>query len=568
MTQLYSQMHERLKTLLASRLNLWILLWAGIAFIYFPAWKGGFEQDFHGWLQMYTDYPFWDAINRKFAGINSFYQLTQLQLYGWTILFGTHPLPWFLLFTALHALNGLLLFRLTRNLLDFFDLPHSNWIALISCLFFLFNPGQTEVVLWKACYHYLIGIQIILWVLIWTLRYIQTGHAKWAWMANLLMLLATLTLETWYTIPWLILVLAVTCRRGLLITAKQFRDVFRHLIGPMFLIFGSYLLIYHARFGQWVAHSAYRQPDDHNLRMLSGRIWSYEFHLLALGRFFPEHYRQWFYTHISENGIATLFLVLILIGLAIFFLVRLPRSGPVLRVCCLFSGWALIALIVVIHFLPESLMYIRNDRYLYYSALFQSVILTVLIFQILRQRARLRMILISLLLCIYLGLTSFLVWQWRSSNKVFWGIQDNFHWNNSPQVLLLNLPGVYNGAGLILASIPDDFSEHLRIFYHLPNRHNIYDVAGYNMTHLWDGAHVQVLDSLHLKVTLNQWGTWWWYGGLGAVDYSNEIYQVHFTDPGHEYLLSLKQRPPGQVILYNVGTSWKQVDFSNHGEQW
>src|SRR6478609_2523712 len=101
-------------------LRLWLFLWLVVTLVYLPAWKGGFQQDFHGWLQMYTDLSFKDAMNRKSADIISFYQITQLQLYVWTWLFGVHQLPWFLLFTGLHALNGTLLYTICSRLMKDF----------------------------------------------------------------------------------------------------------------------------------------------------------------------------------------------------------------------------------------------------------------------------------------------------------------------------------------------------------------------------------------------------------------------------------------------------------------
>jgi hypothetical protein len=88
------------------------------------------------------------------------------------------------------------------------------------------------------------------------------------------------------------------------------------------------------------------------------------------------------------------------------------------------------------------------------------------------------------------------------------------------------------------------------------------------MEHAHDGAHVTVLDSLHLKVTLNQWGTWWWYRGRGLQEYENEYFALHYHDDGLSYILTLKQRPPGMVLLYSQGMQWREVDMGKKEEQW
>jgi hypothetical protein len=173
------------------------------------------------------------------------------------------------------------------------------------------------------------------------------------------------------------------------------------------------------------------------------------------------------------------------------------------------------------------------------------------------------------ILIIATSLSAYTIWQWRQSTKVFWGIQHNFRWQNSPLVLLLNLPTTYNGVGIVIAGESEDFAEHLRIYEHQPNRNTIHDVAGYNMQHPWDGAHVTVLDSVHVKVTLNQWGSWWTFNALGAVSFENDYFALNMTDQGHEYILTLKQHPEGMVLLYQQGMQWRVVDMKKVGiEQW
>src|ERR1043165_245398 len=140
-------------------LYLWLFLWVAVGLVYLPAWKAGYQQDFQGWLELYYDYSFWGMLNRDMPSVHSFYQLTQLQLYVLTKLFGVHPIPWFLLFTGLHALNGTLIFRLCRAVMEDLEVTQASWIALTGTLLVLFNPSMTEVVLWKASYHYLIAVQ-------------------------------------------------------------------------------------------------------------------------------------------------------------------------------------------------------------------------------------------------------------------------------------------------------------------------------------------------------------------------------------------------------------------------
>jgi hypothetical protein len=115
----------------------------------------------------------------------------------------------------------------------------------------------------------------------------------------------------------------------------------------------------------------------------------------------------------------------------------------------------------------------------------------------------------------------------------------------------------------------EDFRDHLHIYQKKRPAGPVSMVASHNLLRWWDGAHVTVLDSSRLRVTLNQWGTWWTISEIGATDFETPLYRVHFTDPGHEYELTLKQPADSVVALYLKDARWHAVDFSRVGEeQW
>lgn len=555
-------------TLLRSSRGLWIIFWVAVTLLYLPAWKGGFQQDFQGWLQIYQELPFWKILNRQFAAVNSFYHLTQLELYVLTWLFDVRPLPWFLLFTALHALNGTMLYRLCRKVMEDFGLAHAGWIAMGGTLLGLFNPAMTEVVLWKACFHYLVGLQAILWMLLWARKYLLTGRAAYAWRSAILFAALTFTLEIWYTIPWLILTMAVAYYRSGLVQKAALRRTLTGMFLPQIVMFLAHLVAYRIVYGIWLAHTSSVTPENNTLLKMGGRIWSYEFVLLFQGRFFPREFRLGVFEYLGGNAGGAIAIAAIA-GFAVLAYVRFPRWGARSRVAALLVGWSLISLIIVLRYAPPEILLVSNDRYLYFTAFFQYMLVAVGFAALLRHRPRWRTPALAALLLVLTGFTAVLVMHWRHATKTFWAVQDKFVWKDAPLVLLLNMPCNYNGIGIINSGPPSDLPDHLRVFHKGQPRGKVYDVSGYNMQHPWDGAHVTVIDSTHLKVTLNQWGSWWWYRGFGATDYSNEYYDLHFTDPSHEYILTLKQIVPGMVILYQQGLEWRVVNMQQtRGEQW
>jgi hypothetical protein len=547
---------------------LWCAAWFLVTLIYLPAWKGGFERDFEGWLYFYNHLPLWELLDRKFAGIQSMYHVTHAQLYVLTKIFGVRPVPWFLLMTGLFALNLCLLCRLAYGIMRDFGARSARFIAVAGALLVALNPAMTEAVVWKACYHYHIGALAILILMICARRLMMDGRTKWIIYSLVLFVPLTFTLEIWYTVPALVFLMAAAYRRANLITGVAFRKLLTRLMLPYVLLFAAHLCLYRLRYGGWISHSAFTTPGSDSLLTVFGRIWSYEAHLFGLARFYPNEVRKFIYDDIGGKAGGVVALCLILGFVAIAYR-NYPRWSPQKRVAALFAGFSCISLAVILHFPLQEFDVIFNDRYLFFTAFFQWMLAAMCIGFLLPAAPRVRVLAFSGLIAGLTAATLVLVSYWRQATKVFWAVQDKFRWQDAPVVLLLNLPSRYNGVDIINSQIPSEFPDHMRIFGRNPPRGTVYDVAGYNMQHAWDGANVLVKDSMHLTVTLNQWGAWWWHGAFGANNYENEVFKVDFVDPGHYYELTFKQRPAGMVVLYQQGQEWRVVDWSKVGAaQW
>jgi hypothetical protein len=134
-------------------------------------------------------------------------------------------------------------------------------------------------------------------------------------------------------------------------------------------------------------------------------------------------------------------------------------------------------------------------------------------------------------------------------------------------VLMLNLPGKMNGVPLLDAS--NDFVYKWSYNFTTDRKkleNTVYDVVAYNMLTRDDGAHVNVLNDSMVKVTLNQWGTWWWYNRSGAMSYENEYYKLNMIDAGHWYELTLKKNPNDYMLFYQISDQLKRVDMTRKNE--
>jgi hypothetical protein len=77
---------------------------------------------------------------------------------------------------------------------------------------------------------------------------------------------------------------------------------------------------------------------------------------------------------------------------------------------------------------------------------------------------------------------------------------------------------------------------------------------------------VRVLSDSTIHVSLNQWGTWWWYNDIGAVNYQNKHFKVNI-DAWGGYDLMLKGNPNEYILLYQVGRQWKRVIWDYKGKE-
>lgn len=536
-----------------------ILFWIFTIVLYLPAWKSGFERDFHGWLEMYNYLGFWDCINSKTNDVHSLYHLTQLQLYFWTKLFGTNLVCWFLLHTCLQAVVGICMLKWLRPFLQDMKVTKAEAVAWFATVLFLSAPTNAEVVIWKAAYHYLIALIIILSVLRLEQLYFNTGRRKWAIWISIIFFLATFTLELYYVLlPVTIALILVYYAAGNIDWSRTKRS-FLFIFLPMCLLMGLHLFTYHLVYGGWLPHVQQLSEDAIGSPAYSfGRIVPYEFHLWGMGRYFSFEHRQVVYKAFSSIAMGWVSL-LVCLGVMILLLVRYKKSGGAWKaVTFLFIASGVTLGLILPFWVPEIFIY-WNDRYLYLTSIFQISLFTILVAALFKYR-KAGFVVILVIAMVWSGFSFYTGVQCRRAAKVFWGILENFQWKGEKRpILLLNVPNNLDGAAIIYADKQTDvINSHLQIFTGDSTHTRIVSVAGYNMVHWWDGAHATVVDSTHLKVTMDQWGSWWWNLTLGATDYENDLYKVHFID-GHDYEMELKQPIGNFLILINRGPRWEVV---------
>lgn len=541
-----------------------LCFWLLTAALYTPACKAGFVAEF---LQMYFDLDrisTADFLNRSHAEVKSFYQFTQVQLLVWLRLLGTHYLPWYLLFTALHALNGALCFWFFRRLFADFRLPHAATIALCGSLLFFTSPNITEVTVWKAGYHYLTGILLQLSILLATRRFLLGANRRYVVVALVLFALSIFTLEIWYITPALVLALCIGYYRAGLIDKAARKKAVLEIFVPQVLLFVVYLITFRVVHGAWVAHYGVTDGFRLDVAEMLFRVVKYLSNIFLLVGHYPESTRfsiyallsvPWLYGTLAAGMVAWLVVL-------VWRFKKLSQAGQI--VCFLLLG-LIGSLVLVSPIYFDDMFSLYNSRRSYQPGLFAYMLVSVGLALVAKKRKAFYMLFLAYF---FIGLTFAIrkMIHWKTAGELQFALLQKPE-PDDRTVLLLNLPCYYKDVRIYPAGNANEFNRQMMLFRQDSIR-QLYEVSSYNMQHTWDGAHVTVLDSLTLKVTLNQWGTWWMYNYTGAGSYENEVYRVEMTDPGHEYLLHLKKNPSSLEIRYQQGSQWKTVDFSRMGEQW
>jgi hypothetical protein len=248
---------------------------------------------------------------------------------------------------------------------------------------------------------------------------------------------------------------------------------------------------------------------------------------------------------------------------------RFRKASSAFQVASIFVGFFLLCIAILSPIYFDDLTQVYNSRRCYELSFPAYALLSILLYSILNN-IKVRRIVLGSIILLFIALSFRKSFDWRNAAKIQYAILRNYKWQHIDTVVILNMPTYYKDVRIIPVNDRKEFEENLLVFGHDTAQGMVYGVSSYNMNHLWDGAHVVMQDSMTLKVTLNQWGTWWIYNCLGATNYENDLYRLELTDPGHEYLLHLKRRPKNMLILFQQGEQWRVVDLNKkpQEEQW
>ena len=540
-----------------------LALWIVVFLIYIPEGQSGWVIDAAGWIHDMKVNTFWNFLNRTQSNSQSFYQLFALHYFVFYKLWGLNPWMWSLLYITVQAANAFFLFLLCRNLFKDSAIKHGQLIALSGAAIFCACPHISEVVIWKACSHYLQGLLFILIILLWTQKYLHSQQNKYIWYSAIVFFLSAFGLEIFYLIPFFVLGLILFYRSALGVDKQILAKSIKYFILPQLLILCAYVVAIYLTYKFFRPH---KTEITENLASYLAKPVKYLFHILFLGRYFSMEMKNRVYSLCQQIPTLVDFYP-ILTGLFLYGFAKFKQINIHFKLILLLLFWGMLSLFFVTPLsFPGAELLVFYDRYTYFSCGFLFMLLALLAAWL----APNKYVLIGLF-CVYVDFNLFFTIKvntyWIDSDQVIRKLLKTLPEPSGKTVLLLNIPENMNGVPMVGAQ-PDGIFKALKEVYTdtlVPGK--IYDVASYNMVADYNGAHVTVINDSVIQVGLNHMGTWWWYEGHGAVNYETPDYKVDFKTKGLLYELTLKHPADNYMLLYSVGEKWKETDMSLKNKQ-
>lgn len=537
-----------MKLLLRYQRWLPLLFFGVLQLFYAGTYRSGFVTDFTGLMARFDGQNAWGILSC--FGFPALEQVLNAFLYVFYRLFDLRPLPWYVAFTAWHSLNTYLVYRLSENLLQAFALKTSRWIPIAGALLFLLSPYQSEVVVWRVCFNFLLVTSLMVGSLLVAAHWLESDRQQRPWGVYGLFIVALFTFELSLVLPFLLMSLAYFHPSGPRRAAW--------LWVPPLLSLGGYFLLNKWLLGVWVGHYGAETHLRFSISEITAHGLSYTAKLLALVRYWPYPEREWLFLGLRQTW------VLVLIGGGLFLILLLStafrkRLKPKYQLLTLFALWFGLALGPIINLYFDYLLFIQHDRYTYLAAAFFYPGLVLLVSGIPRKWFWPVFVAYLLLHLIMLVRTNR---YWQESSVIYWRLIDSFDQYPAAEVWLLNVPDNLQGAPLFrdYGDQPQGVADALQYLRRKPYTGTLREVAQYNLATVIDYVAAEWQENGSLEVSFQQWGNWWWRSGRGLTNYETPAYEVQ--NQGHHYLLKPKQSIAEVVLLIQKEGAWQRIPIT------
>ena len=507
--------------------------------------------DAQNWLTLYKDLG-WSGLLNSF-GENALHPGYHLFFFLSYKVFGTNELGWYLLFTSMHALNAFLIYYVFNKYLSLIDISDSKIVALSASFLFLVSPYQTETVVWGATIHYLLVTISTLLIINMVVLYHQNKRPLYLIVIPIVFCFALLCSELALCIPF-VLVILFLFRKGDQKHATK-RTIFLKIVTPIILTCVLYFCANKVLLGSWVGHYGASTHLKFSMDELISNFNKYIFKFLFFGNFLVGFLKE--NTVGGLDSRSTIYYAIILYFSVIAFYGANTKFRRAINKSLLLFLCFGAALLPILNLFFNTLP-IEGDRLGYLASAFFFGSFSVFLFSL---NKNISIIIVLVFSVISLFLLNKNITSWKNAAAVQIALETNFRWENADRVYLLTVPDNFNGAYLYRDNgTLSKFKTALNLKHEQNIKGDFYEVLQFNMTELENSVTVEIIDSLTLKVTFDQWGNWWWRGGIGASDYENDLYKVEIDEWSHAYIVTFKQKRPEDVFIYQKGISWQQVN--------
>lgn len=519
---------------------------------YFSTQGAGMVFDFNSWLAHYETGTYKDVLNS--FGYPGLHQMEQFAFFSLFKLFGYNHFGWYLSFVLLHSFTAFVGFKFLNLLLAHFKVKHAYQIALFSASLFLISPMAADTVVNKVTVHYFLSAIFIYSALYFELKYYVSRKKIELLKINTLFILALFSLEIAYIFPMLFVMLwfALNLAEKKL-SLKKTLDF--SLMIP-FIILGLFLLLHKLSIGSVVGHYGAEVHTQFIFSEIFSNALRYFLSYAVFFEYFDYGYKDFASVQFLKFAIPLFILVAIVVLAFLFKMYKKNRKYSVLLGLSLVLGFLSLAPISNLYY--AYLFPIENDRYGYLASLFFYFFIVLLLFLIKKSNLR------KLILLVFFGLNIFFlignINTFSKSSQLAWNLLNDFRWFEEDVIILVD-PQSFGGAKMFgTETDTSSFAQSLFLHTQKDRRANVHLVYQMNYTQLDNTVVVEKRAENQYKVTLAQWGNWFWKNNQGAASFENDLFKLSLNRKGRQYfVIDLKEKAKGMKVIYPKGDEWFEV---------
>ena len=494
---------QRLQWIYGSKMRLFSFFWLLLFALYLPTWRAGFVSDFTGWLFDLQNSSFWDHINRTHFKVKSLYQLTQLVTWLLYQVLDINHFLWHCTHISLQAINASLLFTIVSALFTSENKERNKPAIFAAIVLFCLSPTLSEVIVWEASFHYLLGFLLFLTILRLVQLNCQNPSPKKLWAIALLYLLSTFSIELFYLTPFCVAAIILFYKQYSPSTKVALAKAFSFIVAPQLLFLVLHFILVKINFGFWLPHIGTNTISETPINNLLSKPIKLLFHLVLFGRFYSQEFRDKVYLFCESYQVLASFYSLVFAGLISILQFSKASKKEKYALGLVFFWMSLCVGLSIPLWFPQS-FWVVYDRYAYFSMGFIFISITLLCHWLLTKWLNISLFILFVSANIF---ASYKVnKKWQASAKLSHELLSSLAIHGDKKIILLNVPQAMNGIYMITANDQNEAFLMRNLLYQPPLKNEIIEVFSYNILSINDGAHIKVLNDSTVQVNFNQWG--------------------------------------------------------------